>query len=475
MPTKANELDLDSFRKYVEEELKLANNAGLAFSFVSSNEVLMEAGIGYRDVENKKRFTTNTLFPIGSHTKSFTATALAMLIDEGLLEWDQPIKQYIPEFKMNNPVTSEKITIRDAMSHTTGLPHHQFVYYNSEWSYKNIFERLPYLEQSHEFRTIFQYSNLNFFIVTKVIEDLSGKKYHSFMKERIFKPLGMKNTTFSIADLFDQEDHTCGYNFSENKFVNQEYIELKDISAGVGSINSNVNDLNKWIQFHLNKGKVKDKELVSAKTLSELYSTQRVLRNPFASIDSVSSYIHNYGFAHAWWSLDYRGVKMMQHYGTGPGILFNAGLLTNDDLGYVLFSNTSGSDLPFYLNFDFIDRYFGLEKANWGLHLREFGEKQKEAKKKKMEEVPKTQEVKREPVRPLEEYVGVYSHPGYGELEFTVEDKQLTVAYGKENLNRETVTEHLQYETFKITLLGAFSISKIVTFRDNFEGKITHL
>ncbi|MGC9779050.1 MAG: beta-lactamase family protein [Candidatus Heimdallarchaeota archaeon] len=194
-----NDINFEKFRKYANEQIDLFKNAGIAVSFVSSNEVLFEEGFGYRNVPEKLPFTTKTLFPLGSHTKSFTATAIAMLVDRDLLDWDTPIRNYIPKFRLESPYASEKVTIRDVLSHTTGLPHHQFTFMNTEWNYKEIFKRLPHLKPVFEFRTKHKYSNLNYyFIATKIIEELTGKNYFSFMKDKFLKPLGMKNTNFSV-------------------------------------------------------------------------------------------------------------------------------------------------------------------------------------------------------------------------------------------------------------------------------------
>ena len=373
---KSNEIDFKKFKNYAIEQLKLFNNVGIAISIFSNDKILFEEGIGYKDNLKKLPFTSRTLFPIGSHTKSITATAMAMLIDEGLTDWEKPIREYIPEFKLKDPLASERATIKDVMSHTTGLPHHQFAFMNSEWNYKDIFKRLPYLDPLFDFRAKHKYSNLNYFIVTKIIEELSGKTYFSFVKDRIFSPLGMKNTNFSINETYKLSDYTKGYKESENGFIEEEYIDLQYISAGAGSVNSCLEDMSKWIQFHLNKGKVNGKELISEKTLSNLYIQQKLDFNPFVAIISEKNYFTNYGFALGWWNLDYRGTKIIQHYGTGPGLLFNGGFLPYNNIGFVIFSNTSGSDIPFYLNLYIADQVLGLEPFDMGARLKKFNDMQ---------------------------------------------------------------------------------------------------
>ncbi len=468
------ELDFELFSEYTSKNLGLFNNAGLVISVVSDKEILYEKGFGFRDIENKLPFTSKTLFPLGSHTKSFTATAIAMLVDNGKLNWDEPIRNYISDFKMKNPYVTERITIRDVLSHTTGLPHHQFTFMNSDWIYKDIFKRLPYLEQSHEFRTIHKYSNLNFFIATKIVEDLSEQDYFSFIKNEIFIPLGMKKTNFSITDSFKSNDFTFGYRISDDGFIKEIYPDLKFIATGAGNLNSCLEDMNKWLQFHLNYGKVNGKELISENVLRELYKTQRIDNNPFALISPNENYVQNYGFALGWWAIDYRGTKIIQHPGTGPGLIFNGGFMPKEKIGYAIFANTSGSDLPFILNFHIADQILGFEPYDWGDKLKEFEDMQTKAMAKKKNSQDDLQKKETKLSHPLEDYVGIYYHPGYGELEFYLEKNSLKAKYGKE-LNVETNHYHYETVTIKIIHLGGFGVTKFVTFRDNFQGEITHL
>ncbi|MHA1155634.1 MAG: serine hydrolase [Candidatus Heimdallarchaeota archaeon] len=470
------ELDFAEFSKYAKSHLKGFGDAGIGIAFISNNKILFEEGMGYRDLEQKLPFTPETIFPIGSHTKSLTGTGIAMLVDDGLLTWDTPIVNYIPEFKLKDPFVSDRITIKDILSHTSGLPHHQFAFMNSEWNYKDVLKRIPHLDFAFDFRTRHKYANLNFIIATKIVEEISGMDYFKFMKKRILSPIGMKNTNFSLIEAQKSNNIAKGYSKSPEGLVEEPYIELKNIAAGAGCINSTLKDMGKWIQFLLNKGKVDDKELISEKTLSTMQIMQKLDANPFTQIVPGEHYIQNYGFALAWWSLIYRGLKMYQHYGTGPGLIFNGGFIPDANIGYVLFSNVSGSDLPFILNFYLADLIQGLEPIDWGKKIHEFGERYAKLIEERKKENPKKELPVKDtiPSRPLDQYVGIYTHPGYGELEFFLENNQLATRYGKSS---EPSTAHYHYDTFTINVetLGQSPVKKYVTFRDNFDGVITHL
>ncbi|NHJ85017.1 MAG: serine hydrolase [Asgard group archaeon] len=467
-------IDFTIFDNYANTLLQKLKNVGLGISFVSKDKVLYSKGLGLRNIADNLPFTENTLFPLGSHTKSFTATAIALLIHEGLLNWDIPIREYIPKFRVKDQYLTEKMTVRDLLSHTTGYPHHQLMYMSSEWRYDKILERIPYLEFSHEYRTIFKYANINYIIATKIIEELTGENYFDFIKKRFLNPLGMKNTNFSITESFKTDDYTKGYRLTNDGVEEEFYPDIKYLAGGAGSVNSTLIDMGKWIQFHLNKGSIKGKEIISPKTLNELYSTQRMDQNPFTMLSKGEDYVQCYGYAHGFWTLVYRGLKIIQHYGTGPGIIFNGGFMPNDDIGFVLYSNTSGSDIPFILNFHVADQLLDNDPIDWGLLITEFEEMQKQSQQNRKPESKEEKEPTKPPSHPLEAFAGIYKHPAYGSFEFIAEKDKLRAFFGK---NSEVEINHSNYNTFivSITTLGGFGASYNVLFRADFNGEITHL
>ena len=311
-------------------------------------------------------------------------------------------------------------------------------------------------------------------IATGIIEEITGKNYFSFLIEKFLKPLGMTKTNFSTTESFKSENHTLGYHKIDEDFEKEIYPDIKNFAGGAGCINSCLKDMNKWIQFHINKGKVKNKQLISEKTLEKLYVMQRLDQNPFSIITPGKNYVLCYGYALGWWSINYRGIEMRQHIGTGPGIIFNGGFMPEEDLGYILFSNTSGSDIPFYLNFDFADQMLGLESVNWGKKMKEFEEKLAKNNEKQQKSNKDTQREEVAPSHLIEDFIGIYHHQGYGNLEFNVQNNQLHCKFGEES--NVDITHH-NYNTYIIDIktLGGFGVKKYVSFRDNFEGEISHL
>lgn len=470
--TKSPEMDFKKLREFATEQLNFMNNVGLAISVLTSKDVLFEEGFGFRDISKKLPFTSETLFPIASHTKSFTSTAIAMLVDDGLIEWDIPIRNYYPKFKLKDQMASERTTIRDVLSHTTGLANHQFTVMSSDWTYKKIIDRLPYLEPLYDFRSKFFYCNLHYLFASFLIEELSGNSYQSFISNRILKPLGMKNTNFSIEEIMKSDNRTKGYDFLNNSFEEQEYFELKDIAAGAGCINSCLKDMQKWIQFHLNKGKVNGKELLSERTMQELYIVQKLNQNDlYMQIIPDKYYVQASGYGLGWTTIFYRSEKILQHYGSGLGAALNAGFLPEKDIGFVFFSNTTGSTTPAYLNVYIADQALGLKPIDWASKIKEMWGKMQKVIEQKNQAMKKLQKKHTKPSHPIDDYLGIYYNPSYGTLEISSIDNQLKASYGEGSLHK---MEHYHYDTFEMTI-EQFKVTKLITFRTNSQGEISSL
>src|SRR5450432_3156255 len=199
-PTAVAKPALGDFDDFVNQAMKDWKVPGLAIAVVLDNKVILLKGYGYRDLEKQKPVTPKTLFAIGSITKSFTVTALGMEMDEGKIDWDKPVRDYLPAFKMYDPVLTEQMMIRDLITHRSGLPRHDMVWYSSDFSREDIIGRLRYLEPNKPLRSTFQYNNLMFMTAGYIAGLLNNTTWEDTIRERILSPLGMKETNFSLKD-----------------------------------------------------------------------------------------------------------------------------------------------------------------------------------------------------------------------------------------------------------------------------------
>src|SRR5215510_7238174 len=202
---------LAGFDDYMAHLLETWNAPGIGVGIVGKDKLVFAKGYGYRDYGKKLPFTPTTTQPIASNTKLFTAMAAGLLVEEGRLDWDKPIRQYVPGIKFYNDDLDRTVTIRDMLSHRTGITRHDAIWFKSDFTQKDLFERLKYLEPSEAPRSVFLYNNMMYAGAGYAIELLSGKTWEQFVRERILTPLGMSSTTFSIADMLKTAEPAVPY------------------------------------------------------------------------------------------------------------------------------------------------------------------------------------------------------------------------------------------------------------------------
>src|SRR6266704_6660786 len=257
---------LAGFDAFMEKTLKDWNAPGIGVGIIVSDKLVFAKGYGYRDYEKKLPITANTLYPIASNTKLFTAVAAGFLVEEGKLTWDRPIRESVPTIEFHDSFLNNTVTLRDMLAHRTGITRHDSIWYKSDYSTKELFERLKYLEPKESPRQIFLYNNMMYAGSGHVIELLSGKTWEEFVQERILSPLGMTSTVFSIDDMVKQPDHGVPFTERRDSFELHEIPYYRE-AAGVGpagSINSNLQDMAKWVAALMNDGKAGGKTVIPA-------------------------------------------------------------------------------------------------------------------------------------------------------------------------------------------------------------------
>ncbi len=212
---------LDGFDGYMAKILKDWNAPGVGVGIVVNDKLVFAKGYGYRDYEKKFPFTAATMSPIASNTKLFTAVAAGMLVEEGKLSWDKPVRESAPTIRFHNDQLNNSVTLRDMLSHRTGITRHDAIWYKSDFTRKQLFEKLVYLEPEEPMRQTFLYNNLMFAAVGYLIELQSGKTWEQFVKEKIFDPLEMNSTSYSIADMVKRPEFGVGFTERRDSFERQ--------------------------------------------------------------------------------------------------------------------------------------------------------------------------------------------------------------------------------------------------------------
>lgn len=430
---------LESFDAVVADGLKQLKVPGAAIAIVKDKEIILAKGYGFRDVEAKLPMTADTLMAIGSSTKAFTAFTLGTLVDQGKVEWDKPVRNYIPWFRLYDAQAGERLTPRDLVTHRSGLPRHDAVWYNNRMATReDLVRSLAYLQPSADLREKWQYNNLMFLTAGFLVETMTGKSWEESVHSLVFEPLGMTRSNFSVLDSQKDTDFAQPYAERDGKVVKIPFRDITTVGPA-GSINSSVNEMSRWVSVHINGGKYGDKQVIGAETLADLH-------RPYMTTGSVPTRpdITGFDYALGWMVDNYRGHNRVHHGGNIDGFSAMVSLWPDDRLGFVVLTNMNATGLPELLIRTAADRILGLEAVDWigdaakKLAAGEAVSKQAEAKQATRRR-PGTV-----PAHKLEEYAGDYHHPGYGDLKVTLAAGQLGFVYNA----IATPLSHWHFETF---------------------------
>jgi CubicO group peptidase (beta-lactamase class C family) len=445
------------------------NLPGLAIAIVSGGEVVYAKGFGFRDIEGEKPMTPDTLFSIGSTTKAMTTTVLGMLVDEGKVEWDTPLREYLPAFDLADEDVAQRITPRDLVTHRSGMPRHDLLWYNyNEGTRADMVKRLAHLELTADLRERFQYNNLMFLTAGHLIETLTGKTWEEAVDERLFGPLGMTRSSFSVLDAQKDPDHALPYREDEEtREIERIPFRRIDLVGPAGSVNSSVNEMARWLLFNLRQGKVGERQLINRATLENIHAPHMTMDAPRDRPDVSAP-----AYALGWVVQSYRGHRRLQHGGGIDGFITSVSLYPDDDLGIVAFTNT-GSGAPNLLAQHAADRLLGLAAVDWNGEALANAEKGREAAQAAEKKKAAARREGTRPSHPIAEYPGDYEHPGYGPLR--IEGGEGDALYVRINGIRAPL-EHWHYDVWNGADAGdgdpTFEDTKFLFWMD-FDGNIS--
>jgi len=435
-----SEQSLQGLNKYINEAMKDWNAPSLAICIVNDGKIILSKGFGFRDIKNNLKATSKTLFAIASCTKSFTATAMGILVDQGKIKWDEPVRKYLPSFKLNDSVVSERITPRDMLTQRSGLPGHDLMWYNTSATRKELFNRLQYLKLNRDFRTAFQYCNLMYMGAGYLIGQVAGTTWEEFIQKHIFDPLGMKESNFSIEDSKKASDFALPYKEKDGKIVEIPFRNV-DAIGPAGSINSNLEEMAKWVLLNLNKGKFGDKQVISEASLNQVHSPQIIMATEVNDEFSYQSYAM--GLA----ATSYRGYHLIHHGGGIDGFSSYISFMPRENLGIVVLANSNCGSLPMAVTYRAYDQLLGLDQIPWSKRLLEEYSKAIEQFKKQQKINDKDRKLNTKPTHSLEQYAGDFENPGYGIISIKKEKDQLDAVY-----NSITYPlKHYYYDIFELT------------------------
>jgi len=414
---------------------------GLAIAVIKDGEILLAKGYGFRDMERQLPTTENTLFAIGSNSKSFTVTLLGMLADEGEFDWDEPVRTYMTDFRLYDEVATEHMTPRDLVTHRSGLPRHDALWYGSELSRYELYKRLRYLEPNRDFRARYQYQNLMFMTAGLLAEQLGEDTWENQVRTRIMDPLGMVRSNFSVNDMHPEtEDAALPYVLVEEEVIKVPYRNI-DAVGPAGSINSSVTEMIRYIQFHIDQGKFGEEQLLSEASAAGMQMPHMAIQGTI-QYDELGHSAYGMGLS----VTAYRGEKVVQHGGGIDGFISAMSSMPRRKIGVVVLTNLAGTNpVPTIAVRAAYDRALGLEPVDWIARVKEAQEKQ-EQQAAEVENEESDQVQGTSPSQSLEAYTGTFEHAGYGKLDVELSDGALEATYN----NMTGKLEHYHYDVFEI-------------------------
>lgn len=427
-----------------EKVLKDHRAAGFAVAVVEKNKIVYAKGFGYRDYEQKLPVTPNTLFAIGSCTKAFTSSLLGILQKEKKINFDEPAVKYLPSLKFYNDDMDKQISIRDMMSHRTGLPRHDYSWYLFKTNSRDsLLQRIRYQQPSFGIRERWQYNNFMFLTQGLIAQHLTGKSWEENISSLLFQPLGMLRSNTSIEALSKDADAALGYGLKKDSIIDKLDYHPINAMGPAGSINSSVNEMAKWVITWLNGGKYEGKEILPAGYTNAAMSAQMVSGPGMPSKEKPDIFFSSYGMG---WSLgSYKGHYRVEHGGNIDGFSASTCFFPTDSIGIIVLTNQNASSVTAVVRNMMADRLLKLPYFNWNNDILESNKKAREAAKAAEKNVSSNQQKNTKPSHALKDYEGIYTHPGYGSLELLTRNDSL---FGYIGSNDVSWLKHYHYDIF---------------------------
>ncbi len=426
----AQELDLKTLDSYIAQSRIDWKIPGLAIAIVKDNEVIFSKGYGVKNIDKNEKVDEETLFAIASNTKAFTASALAILVDQGKINWDDRVTKYLPYFKLYDPFVSNEMRIRDLLCHRTGLETFSgdLLWYGTTHGREQVIRRAQYLKPKYGFRSHFGYSNIMFLAAGEIIPAVTDTSWDEYIMEHFFKPLKMNESNVSITR-FKQDGNIASphhVDFETNETIVIPYINWDNIAAA-GGINSNVKELCQWIKLQLNNGITNNQQIITKKSIWEMrksHTIMQISQNQAKLWDS--KHFHTYGLG--WDLFDYHGRKIVNHGGGADGMISKLVLVPEENLGFVILTN-SINYLPTALMYKILDNYFGAEEDDWSQLFLSYYKQRLERNRQNKTEKEKNRLKDTEPALALELYTGTYTGKMYGNAKVELKDGKLMVYF----------------------------------------------
>jgi len=457
--------------KFIENGMRDWQLPGLSVAIVKDGKVVFIKGYGVRELGKKDKFDINTISTIGSTTKAITVACLGMLVDEGKLKWDDRVIDHFPEFKLHDPYVTANLTIRDLLTHRAGLPNTDLLW-TTEMSKEEIFRRMEFVEPSYPFRSGYTYQNIMFAVAGEIVSRVSGMSWDEFVKEKIFKPLGMDHSVPLMKELTSIENKASAHYIIDG--TPQTIITSNtDPIAPAGSIWSCASDMSKWVMFMLDSGRVNGRRLLKPETYSEILKPQHIIPEEGFYPTTALTRPHWTTYGLGWFQHDYRGKMVEFHTGSIGGLIAIIGLIPSENTGVYVLGNMDHAELRHAIMYKVFDLYiFNDNSRDWEKETFDLYKGFSDAEKILEEKQKESQIQGTDPTFELKEYSGSYVDKTFGTIDIANDSNELSLKLNGEKIG---ILKHWNYDTFELVFDKTYWGTSVITFDQNPSGKISEL
>jgi len=477
--TSADDAAFNGYDQYAREALADWGVPGMSIAVVKGDTVLFANGYGSRSIDKDDAVDCQTVFPIASVTKTFNAVAIAMLVDEGKFNWNDPIVKHLPEFRLRDDYLTKEATLADLLSHRTCLEDPVLLSYTGV-DRQTLIERADQLGSVAPFRSNCGYNNLMIDVTGEVLERAAGRSWEQLISERIFRPLRMKNTVADVERLANMPNRATVYVDFEDSLradptwtlpLSEGWKRYRKASRPDGSICSNVEDMARFLVLHLCDGEFRGQRLLEKETVLEmqaLHSTAAIKSNRDSKLP-YPKFVFGYGFG--WEIRDYQGRKVVMHRGSTGAVL---ALMPEENLGLVVLTNLNRG-LQYMVMHDTFDRLLGIPRSwtnkDWTSQILET---ERRERRQLHEELAARRDPDRKQKLRLEEYAGIYTSNLFGDLVISHSADTLSMRLGP-TTNCEAQLKHWQGERFRATFQIRHREDWFLTFQHSEFGTVSKI
>ncbi|HEX2829730.1 MAG TPA: serine hydrolase [Burkholderiales bacterium] len=438
---------IDGLDEYLSETLAAWNCPGLAVGVVHEDRLVYAKGHGYREYAEKLPFTERTIFPIASNTKLFTAIVAGLLVEEGLLSWDRPIRECVPSIRFYDDALNGSVTLRDMLAHRTGINRHDSMWFRSELTREQMFDRLRYMEPSDSLRQSFVYNNVMYAAVGHVMELVSGESWESLVQRRLLDPVGMRNTVFTMPEVYRKPEYATCYT---EKRGSTELMRVPPnehmIAAGpAGGLNSDISDMARWLTMLIGAGAIDGRQVVPQSVLAATIAPSVAIANFMLAIRGWTELLNpTYGLGRH--TAVYRGRLLSYHGGLLSAMYSQVSYLPVEKLGVVVFAiGDHCGVLRDSITWNVYERLLGMDETPWNARFAAIVAKNKDAQVAARSKAASGRVAGTRPSHPIADYAGTFEHRLYPPLKIEAAGDALELRFRAFALP----LEHVHYERFE--------------------------